>query len=67
MLAQTDMKPFGPQDYQSFSGVDSEQPLIGENDTHLLILDGDTLMLSRIGSDTNMVNFNLTARVVEFL
>lgn len=49
ILANTKMEPFSGQDWMSFAGCDSDNPLIGTNDQFgrdlLLIVDGDVLQI----------------------
>lgn len=41
LLAKANMLPFTKADYMSFSGCETPDPLIGEIDDHLIILDGN--------------------------
>jgi hypothetical protein len=43
MLALTKMNPFTEADWMAFGGCVSENPLIGEFDEFVLVLDGDEL------------------------
>lgn len=41
LIAEIQFRPFDKHDFMAFSGVDTENPLIGENDEYLVILDGN--------------------------
>ena len=43
LLATTTMEPFTKADWMSFSGCNTENPLIGETDEWVIILDGNEL------------------------
>ena len=43
LVATTEMKPFTKYDWMSFSGCESENPLIGETDEWVIIVDGNEI------------------------
>lgn len=54
MLALTAMKPFSKADWMSFSGCETENPLIGEFDEFLIVLDGNALEIFPIATEHPM-------------
>ena len=49
LIASIKFREFSENDRMSFQGCDSENPMIGENDDYLVILDGDVVCV--LGSD----------------
>lgn len=41
LIATLKFRPFDESDYNGFSGVESENPMIAENDEFVVVLDGD--------------------------
>jgi hypothetical protein len=51
LVATTEMKPFTKADWMSYSGCETENPLIGEFDDFLIVLDGNELEIFPIASE----------------
>lgn len=45
MVGKAEMKPFTFADYDAFSGVTSECPMIGECDGYLIVIDGNEIQI----------------------
>jgi hypothetical protein len=45
IIAQTDFRPFHKAEWDTFNGCESKNPIIGEHDTMLVIIDADKVML----------------------
>jgi hypothetical protein len=43
LIATLTFRPFSESDYWGFAGVESENPMIAENDEFYVILDGETV------------------------
>jgi hypothetical protein len=41
LVASLEFRPFGEADYRGFSGVESENPMIAENEDFYVVLDGE--------------------------
>jgi hypothetical protein len=46
MVAKTEFKPFTISDYEAFSGVTSEYPMIGEYEDYIIVIDGDVIQIT---------------------
>jgi len=58
LIAQTKFFPLSEADYQSFAGVESDNPMIGETDKYVIIIDG---VVAHFNDDEgNFVAFYLT-------
>ncbi len=58
LIAQTTFHPFTKADYQIFAGVESDNPMIGETDKYVIIIDG---VVAHFNDDEgNFVAFYLT-------
>ena len=51
LLVQTQMRPFNSNDYTYWSGVESANPMIGENGDYLIIADGTEIQIFRWDED----------------
>lgn len=58
LIAEIQFRPFDKHDFMAFSGVDTENPLIGENDEYLVILDGNMVDIFPIDVDQH-IQFSL--------
>lgn len=46
MVAKTEFKPFEPADYHAFSGVESDNPMLGEYGDWLIVIDGKVIQFT---------------------
>ena len=46
MVAKTEFHPFTLSDYEAFSGVTSEYPMIGECEDYIIVIDGDVIQIT---------------------
>jgi hypothetical protein len=51
LIAKTTFSPFTKADYESFAGVESENPYIGENGDYIIILDGNMVQFMNADGD----------------
>lgn len=62
-LATTEMKDFDEADWGAFAGCETENPLIGHckinNADHVLVLDGEQLLVMEVGDISGGVTFHL--------
>lgn len=59
LLATANMRPFDKTDWEAFAGCESENPLIGEAEAFILIVDGNRLEV--IEADQTAHAFTLRA------
>lgn len=57
LIAQTTFHPFTKADYQTYGGVESTNPMLGETEQYLIIIDGDLIQFHDMEGD--FVNFTL--------
>lgn len=57
LIAQTTFHPFTNADYQTYGGVESDNPMIGETEDYLIIIDGNLIQFHDMQGD--FVNFTL--------
>ena len=52
MVAKTEFRPFNEIDYDSFAGVTSDNPMVGEYEDYVIVIDGDVIQITdyEIGS-----------------
>ena len=61
MLATAKFDPFTAADYDSYAGVTSENPMVGEFDDWFIIVDGDIIQLHNVsGVDNDFYLFKLS-------
>lgn len=60
LIAQTTFHPFTKADYQTYGGVESTNPMLGETDDYLIIIDGDLIQFHNMEGD--FANFALLGR-----
>lgn len=53
LVAETEFSPFDESDFDAFSGVESQNPLIGFNGVWIIIIDGDTVEISGVNFETH--------------
>lgn len=51
LIAQTTFHPFTNADYQTYGGVESTNPMIGETEDYLIIIDGDLIQFHDMEGD----------------
>lgn len=51
LIAQTKFHPFTNADYQTYGGVESTNPMIGETDDYLIIIDGVLVQFHNMEGD----------------
>jgi hypothetical protein len=57
LIAQTTFHPFTNADYQTYGGVESTNPMIGETEQYVIIIDGDLIQFHDMEGD--FFNFTL--------
>lgn len=57
LIAQTTFHPFTNADYQSFAGVESDNPMIGETGNYVIIIDGVVVQFNDV--EGNYVSFTM--------
>lgn len=60
LVALTVLKPFTSSDYDAFSGVESDNPLIGENGDKVVVVDGSHVSI--VDAEGTETMFELVAR-----
>ena len=51
LIAQTTFHPFTKADYQTYGGVESDNPMIGETEQYLIIIDGELIQFHDMEGD----------------
>jgi hypothetical protein len=51
LIAQTTFHPFTNADYQTYGGVESTNPMLGETSDYLIIIDGDLIQFHNMEGD----------------
>jgi len=51
LIAQTTFHPFTKADYQTYGGVESTNPMIGETEQYLIIIDGELIQFHDMEGD----------------
>lgn len=59
MIAATEFRPFTESDFQAWAGVETENPMYGENGDWAIVLDGDVVQFENCG-EWFIFNLNLT-------
>lgn len=61
MVAKTKFEPFSASDFDAFSGVNSDNPMIGEYKDYLIIIDGEVIEITDQMGDGHCYSFILGA------
>jgi len=59
LIAQTEFSPFDKIDFQVYSGVESNDPLIGYNGDWAIVIDGEVVLFEK-EAEWFQFNLNLT-------
>ena len=60
MISQTEFSPFDKIDFHVYSGVESNDPLIGYNGDWAIVIDGDIVLFEK-EAEWFQFNLNLTS------
>ena len=58
LVAQTQFREFTKEDWYAFAGCDSSNPLIAEIDDWTVLIDGETISISRYNDDFTVEDYN---------
>lgn len=48
LIAKAEFKPFTKADYESFNGVESDNPMLGEYEDWVIVIDGNTIQFTDV-------------------
>lgn len=62
LLSKIQFRPFEQSDWYAYAGCESETPLIGNDDTHVVIIDDNMIQIDTFDAENNPID----SRLIDF-